>query len=336
MSRWSGIAGALFGVLLLAGCTGGTTEVEGYGIEAHGRYMVGDTFTFDNPQETWTVVAIEGERVIWRSDRGDEQVTGHDPLMPALEWKFVGQGGGRRVFSDINGSLFPLKKGNLLTYTSNVENWKLKDGLRDRPQSWQYNWSCNVAGTEKMEVPAGAFDTYKIVCGRYKPSELEFFYAPRIGYFVVMRIDDPANEGTVVRNLLSFRRVELSGPPDQPPPPPPPPAPPPEPVERVPAPPPPPPPAPPPQQVAPSTGSGPRLVLGAFSTEENAARGWGIYMRANGDVLGGLKPFISPVQFQGQGTLFRLATERLESRSVARSLCSKLKARGVECLVTNK
>ncbi len=59
-------------------------------------------------------------------------------------------------------------------------------------------------------------------------------------------------------------------------------------------------------------------------------------MEANDDLLGGLNPVISPVRFRGQGTLFRLATERLESGSVAQSLCSKLKARGMECLVSNK
>lgn len=330
MNRWSGIAGALLWALLVAGCAsdGSTGDEGGYGIKEPGRYMVGDSFIFDNPQETWTVVSIEGERVFWRSDRGDEHVTGHDPLMPALEWKFVGKGGGRRQFSDIKGSLFPLKKGNLLTYTSNVENWQVKDGVRQQPQSWQYNWSCNVAGTEKMEVPAGSFDTYKVVCGRYKPNEIEFFYAPRIGYFVVMRIDDPSNDGTVVRNLLSFNRVALGGEPVVFAPPPPPPPPPPEPTREL--------PPPPVKPLGPETGSGPRVVLGAFSTEENASRGWGIYQDGNRDLLGGLNPVISPVRFRDQGTLFRLATERLESGSVARSLCNKLQARGVECIISNK
>ncbi|UCH73087.1 MAG: SPOR domain-containing protein [Rhodospirillales bacterium] len=333
MSRWSGITGALLGALIVAGCTTGDQADVGFGIEAPGRYMVGDSFTFDNPQETWTVVSIEGERVYWRSDRGDEHVTGHDPLMPALEWKFVGKGGGRREFTDVKGSLFPLKKGNILTYTSNVENWTIKDGVRQQPQSWQYNWSCNVAGTERMEVPAGGFDTYKVVCGRYKPSEIEFFYAPRIGYFVVMRIDDPASEGTVVRNLLSFSRVALGGEPmavlPPPPPPPPPPAPPPpEPAREL--------PPPPVKPIGPQTGSGPRVVLGAFSSEGNAARGWRIFMDKNNDLLGGLDPVISPVSFRGQGTLFRLATERLESEGVARSLCDKLRARGLECIVSMK
>lgn len=327
MRRWSGIAGALCGALLVAACASDSTRDVGFGTKEPGRYTVGDSFTFDNPQETWIVVSIEGERVFWRSNRGDEHVTGHDPLMPALEWKFVGKGGGRREFSDIKGSLFPLKKGNVLTYTSDVENWTLKDGVRQQPQSWQYNWSCNVAGTEKLEVPAGAFDTYKVVCGRYKPNEIEFFYAPRIGYFVVMRIDDPASEGTVVRNLLSFSRVALGGepvvmaaPPPEPPPPPPP-------ARELP---------PPVKPLGPATGSGPRVVLGAFSSEENAARGWRIFRDGNGDLLGDLDHDISPVRFRGQGTLFRLATERLEDGNVARSLCDKLQARGLECIVTTK
>lgn len=342
MTRVSGVLGALFGGLLLAACTSGETpdkspdEAAGFGLEAPGRYTVGDSFTFDNPTLTWTVVAVENEKVYWRSDRGDEQVTGHDPLLPAVEWKNPDQGGGRRTISDMKGALFPLKVGNRMTFTSAVENWTTTEGKADRPQTWRTNWSCNIASQERVDVQAGSFDTFKINCGRYKPTELVFYYAPRIGHYVVTRIDDASGQGTVTRNLVSFRRIALGGEKlgDMPPPapvveetrvaPPPPPPPPPPAPKVLDTPPPPPPPA-----VAP--GSGPRVVLGLFSSEENAARGWGIYQKDHRDLLGGLQPQIGPA-----GRYYRVATERLESPAAAAALCSKLKARGLECLVTNK
>lgn len=345
MTRLSSILGAL-AVLLLTGCETSEPAPESpFGTESYGRYMVGDSFTFDNPVLTWTVVSVEGERVYWRSDKGDEQVTGHDPLLPALEWKNPGKGGGRRVISDIKGSLFPLTEPGNMTFTSNVENWTIKDGQATPPQKWEYNWSCKVAGQETVEVPAGTFETYRVICGRYKPSELEFYYSPEIGHYVVMRIDDPANESTITRNLISFRRMALLGPDAVPELPPEPemeapaamPAAPPEPA---PAPPPPPPQtkelAPPPPPPVYSGGSGPRAVLGAFSTEENAVRAWSIYRREYGDVLGGLEPQIKPVTFSSQGTLFRLATQRLESGATAKEMCRKIRSRGGECFVSTK
>lgn len=335
MTRLSGVLGTLCLTLLLVGCGGTKPGSDSpYGTQKHGRYMVGDSFTFDNPTLTYTVVSVEGENVHWRTDKGDEQVTGHDPLLPMLEWKNPGQGGGRRVITDIKGALFPLTDPGNMTFTTNVESWIIEDGQATPPQKWEYNWSCKVAGQEVVEVPAGKFDTYKVICGRYKPTELEFFYSPEIGHYVVMRIDDPASESTITRNLVSFRRMELLGPdavPDlpqeaiiDPPPLPPPPPPPPEPKELE-----------PPKQTF-GTGSGPRAVLGAFATEENAVRAWAIYLKQYDAALGGLKPEIKPVTFQSQGTLFRLATENLESSATAKEVCRIIRGRGGECFVSRK
>lgn len=335
MTRLSGFLGALCVVLLLAGCTAPAPVSDGpYGTEKHGRYMVGDSFTFDNPMLTYTVVSVEGDKVYWRTDKGDEQITGHDPLMPMLEWKNPGQGGGRRDITDIKGALFPLTDPGNMTFTTKVESWTIKDAQATPPQKWEYNWSCNVAGQETVEVPAGKFDTYKIVCGRYKPTELEFFYAPDIGHYVVMRIDDPASESTITRNLVSFRRMELLGPDaatDIPP----------EPEMEPPPMPAPLPPPPEPKEIEPpkpkySAGSGPRAVLGAFGTEENAVRAWAIYRKKYDDVLGGLDPQIKQVNFQSQGTLFRLSTEKLESSDSAKEICRNIRSRGGECFVSTK
>lgn len=336
MIRLSAILGALCGALLLAGCGTNQASDGPFGTEKAGRYMVGDSFTFDNPILTYTVVSVEGDKVYWRSDQGDEQVTMHDPLLPALEWKNPGRGGGRRAITDMKGALFPLTEPGNMTFTSNVENWTFKDGAPTPPLKWEYNWSCNVAGQEEVEVPAGKFDTFKVVCGRYKPNELEFFYAPKIGHYVVMRLDDPSSGSTITRNLVSFRRMALLGPdavpllppePELAPPPPPLPAPPPPPpeIEVL---------EPPKPKI--SAGSGPRAVLGAFGTEENAVRAWAIYRKKYGDVLDGLDPEIKPVTFRSQGTLFRLSTEKLESSAAAKKVCQSIRGRGGECIVSSK
>ena len=337
--RWSGIVALLGCALLVAACSRPdaekTVEEVGFGISEPARYTVGDSFTFDNPTLTWFVVSVEGERVYWRTDRGDEQVTGHNPLLPALEWKNPNQGGGRRVVSDIKGSLFPLKINNRMTFTSEVESWNTGD-LGGEPQTWQYGWVCNVAGEENISVQAGTFDTFKILCGRAKQDELIFYYAPRIGHYVVMRIDDTKTEGKITRNLLSFRRVALGGEIVIPPPPSAPPPPSPE-VEPIPEPEPKKlPPPEPPKPTAAVPGKGPRAVFGAFVSEENAARAWGIYRKKHGNLLSDLKPQITPVKFRDKGTLFRLATDRLESRTEADDLCRKIIAQGSDCVVSNK
>lgn len=332
MIRLRSVGILLLGALMVGAC-GSRDKFDGFGTESPGRYSVGDSFTFDNPILTWSVVGVEGERVSWRSDRGDEQVTGHDPLLPAMEWKNPTQGGGRRVISDIKGSLFPLKAGNRMTFTSAVESWTTTDGAAGDVQTWRYNWSCSVNSPEIVEVQAGSFETYKVQCGRYKPTELVFYYAPRIGHYAVTRIDDATGQGTVTRNLVSFRRVALGGEELAPPPP----APPPPAVERQPvAPPPPPPPEPPVVKLPdppppPPTGSGPRVVLGLYSSRGNAIRAWeNTYIKKYSDLLGGLQPDYSRV-----GRRFQAATERLESVAAARELCGKLKSRGQECVVKN-
>lgn len=317
----------LLGFLLIGACTSPEEAFDGFGSERPGRYTVGDSFTFDNPTLTWSVVEVEGEKVFWRSDRGDEQVTGHDPLLPAIEWKNPTQGGGRRKISDMKGSLFPLKAGNRMTFTSEVESWTTTDGTASDVQTWRYNWSCSVSSPETIEVQAGTFETYKVQCGRYKPTELVFYYAPRIGHYVVTRIDDATGQGTVTRNLISFRRIALGGQELAPlPPPPSPPV-----VETQPVEPPPPVVKLPELPPAVPTGSGPRVVLGLYSTQGNAIRAWeNTYIKQYGDLLGDLEPDFSSV-----GRRFQAATERLESVAAARELCGKLKARGQECVVRN-
>lgn len=165
------------------------------------KYRVGDRYTFDNPVVRWQVVAIEGERVRWLSDAGDRQVTGFNPLLPALEWNNQKSGSGRRFIRDVEGSLFPMKVGATLRFRSTVTT-------SSPPFGWEHAWSCSVTGQEDVEVLGNVFDTFVVACGREEPGEVVFYYAPKVGHYVVQRIGATGGSRGRTRNLLSFERSD--------------------------------------------------------------------------------------------------------------------------------
>lgn len=162
------------------------------------RFAVGDSFTFDNPRATWTVKEVGEDRIRWVADNGDEQVTDTNPLLPALAWRSEGQGEGRRRISGMNQPFFPLEPGKHITFESTVSS--------DQPPfAWEFTWSCDVLGTERVETPAGRFGTYKIACGRKRPDELTFYYAPAVGHYVRMvNVPEPGGK-RIARDLVDFR-----------------------------------------------------------------------------------------------------------------------------------
>jgi len=160
-------------------------------------YQVGDSYSFGSPAVTWRVVAIDSERVTWRSDRGDEQVTGRNPLLPALEWRSDRLGQGRRLISDRTGSLFPLKVGARTTFKAAVTTDK-------PPYGWSFEWQCGVLDRQQVTGPTGVLDTYKIGCGRDTMEEMVFFYAPSIGHYVSKT--SRSGGAAVVRHLMAYER----------------------------------------------------------------------------------------------------------------------------------
>lgn len=165
------------------------------------KFRVGDQFAFDNPFVRWEVVSVEGDRVRWRSDTGDEQVTRLNILLPALEWRSRTAGTGRRFIRDEVGSLFPMKVGATLSFRSTVTTSK-------PPFGWEHQWSCNVTGQEDVKVLNNLFETFVVACGREKPDEIVFYYAPKVGHYVVQRTAGADGNPDRTRNLLSFKRSD--------------------------------------------------------------------------------------------------------------------------------
>ncbi len=82
------------------------------------------------------------------------------------------------------------------------------------------------------------------------------------------------------------------------------------------------------------------LQIGAYRTINRLMRGWTILYRANSDILEGIPPRRSEVDFgddvkEGtpKGFYFRLNAGPLKSLARARELCTELKARGTSCWI---
>jgi Flp pilus assembly protein TadD len=79
----------------------------------------------------------------------------------------------------------------------------------------------------------------------------------------------------------------------------------------------------------PGAGATHIVQLGAFGTEKNARRAWGIYTREN-PRLSAYRPVIVPAVVKGR-QLWRVAAGGFTGRFAAAGLCSQLKAQGSAC-----
>lgn len=110
----------------------------------------GDRFTFDNPTVTWTVERVEDDRIYWRADNGDEQVTAQNVILPALAWSSAGQGRGRRLITEMSAPFFPLRAGKRVTFNSTVST-------DAPPYAWEFTWACETLGGGERRGPRRPF-----------------------------------------------------------------------------------------------------------------------------------------------------------------------------------
>lgn len=167
-------------------------------------YKVGDSFTFGNPIATWRVVSIKDRRVTWRSDTGNEQITGRNPLLPALAWRSEKVGSGQRIISDQMGSLFPMKVGARTTFRAAVTTDK-------PPYGWSFDWQCEVTDRQDIAGPTGAIDAFKVACGRDIADEIVFFYAPTIGHYITKTSNAEGEDAARIKHLVAYEKINSEG-----------------------------------------------------------------------------------------------------------------------------
>lgn len=169
------------------------------------RLQAGDRFSYDSPDVTWEVVSVGADgRIAWRSNTGETQVTDANPLLPALEWASPERGSGKRLITNMSRPMFPLTPGEKLTFRETVDT-------NVPPFAWEYDWQCVTGPLERTDVPMGGFPTYRIQCGRKGTDEVVFHYAPEIGNYVKLVVQDAAGGMPQIRSLMAGNRDQLEG-----------------------------------------------------------------------------------------------------------------------------
>lgn len=321
-------------------------------------YSVGDRYVFDAPREVWTIKGVASDEIRWSSDMGGQRVTPRDPLLPSLRTTTADVGEISREITNRTGSLWPLSVGNESNYVVNVD-------MQDRGAQ-ALAWSCRVVGTDRVQVPAGTFNTYKVACARSDGLRLNTYYSPTVGYFVRREVTTAEGQ-TQTRSLLEVSnaavnaaRARQASQPQEPAPqaapatpaqtaplPPPdggggpsqptaqslPAAQPPQPMTQA---------APAPQpavQTSPATytpaptgpwaGAGVRLA--SYSSAQGADAGWSRLQASYPNLLGRLAPRVETVSLGSRGTFHRLYAGPFASAAEARGLCGRISEMGSVC-----
>lgn len=159
----------------------------------------GDTFVFDNPPEQWTVISIEGPFVGWQSTAGDYMQTAWSTLLPPLRWGggSANLDSGLRRIGDLNGSLFPLKTGNKVSFVEHRTNARPAGSFTGR-------WECEVGQPAEVVVPAGKAQTWEVTCLVDGHERMFFNYSEDIGHYVRYAID--TSGGPIIRQLTGYAR----------------------------------------------------------------------------------------------------------------------------------
>lgn len=160
------------------------------------KYQAGTKYVYSNG--TWERVVETGKGYVkWRNHKGNISIGSADFTYKRHTWQTEKRKGTRSfrhtpdLLAGPTSSLWPLKVGNVTKFE---EFGKWYEGKK-QPKIYDSFWRCRVMGTEKIEVAAGTFDTWKIACERY-PDDASYpgpkikevrtrYYAPMAGHWVL-------------------------------------------------------------------------------------------------------------------------------------------------------
>lgn len=153
--------------------------------DARPQYEPGDTYVYSDGRSE-TVVRVEGGLVLWRDQSGGEFERYENFVLPPVSWVTETHLGYRRV-NVSRDVLWPLKRGKTEEFVVSTE--LVARGWPPKRTDSSENWACEVGGIRTITVPAGTFDTYRLVC-RISPAGTSdrltrvWYYAPSIRHYV--------------------------------------------------------------------------------------------------------------------------------------------------------
>jgi len=179
------------------------------------EYTVSTTFVYSDG--SWEkVVETNPSFVIWETSRGERLLSSPDFTYRPARWENKNMKGYRfftptkYLYSTTQSSVWPLAVGNR-THFDEKSKWGIPGVYEKHAEA---TWKCSVDGTERVEVPAGTFDTWNISCSRYSKmtragramrwEEKTFHYAPAIGHWVLLDQDFQGSRPKIHRELVAI------------------------------------------------------------------------------------------------------------------------------------
>ena len=200
---------AIAGGLALLGCT--NQQVAGPVLPPAPlpSFAVGSAFSFDDGRIE-RVAGTSAGLVRWRGEGSFVFTTTNNVLLPRVAWSDTDQRG-ERTMSVAPGALFPLARGNSVSFRATRHTVESPGGaVTDIAEAWQ----CRVDDTARVATKAGDFDTFRVACSMstVPPGTTltrTFFYAPAIDYYV-RREDRTAAGETLAITLTGYTTAEPS------------------------------------------------------------------------------------------------------------------------------
>ena len=163
----------------------------------------GTSYSFDDGRTERIVEASSG-LARWRGTDDFTFTTSNNVLLPRTAWH-DGQLRGERTMAVAPAALFPLSRGNSVSFAAQRHITDNRTGaMTELAEAWQ----CRVDDTERVAIPIGTFDTFRVVCSLNTGTEAQatlrtFYYAPAIDYYV-RRVDRTGSDQVQTITLTQY------------------------------------------------------------------------------------------------------------------------------------
>lgn len=121
-------------------------------------------------KDSFVLVSKDGDGVTLENSRGCSQTRKEDIFFsPPTKFKNCRDGTGTQTITSVEGNIWPLKIGKTQSWSLTVETTS--------GGTWNTSRHCEVESAERVSVPAGEFDTYKVVCNEPRGTS-NWYYSP--------------------------------------------------------------------------------------------------------------------------------------------------------------
>ena len=175
------------------------------GIGPAPAYLAGSRYFFSD-HSVYEVLAVKGERVEWRSSRGEKFTGDRVFLVPPSSWTTRDEAG-QRVFDRAPKDLWSALSASDVAFVAT--STRRRDAEPEASLEISNTWRCRVGTRERITVTAGRFDTRELICERLAETGAidlirSWHYAPRLRHFVRRRDLNPVTGAAESVDLVAI------------------------------------------------------------------------------------------------------------------------------------